>query len=99
MPVVENPDGTLWLDVNDLSEVDAVRARLTELGVPVTALESDTTCRSAVEEVGWSELYPKLCPGTARSPGSSSSQPRSRKGTRFSLESTRSLGLGTIARS
>lgn len=69
MPVVENPDGTLWLDVNDLSEVDAVRARLTELGVPVTALESDTTCRSAVEEVGWSELYPKIVPRNGPEPG------------------------------
>jgi hypothetical protein len=55
MPVVENPDGTLWIDVDEISEVDAVRRRLGELGVPVTALVPDPDCAVSVEEVEWGE--------------------------------------------
>ena len=69
MPVAENPDSTLCLDVDDLSEVDAVRERLTELGVPATALVPDTTCGIEVEEVRWSELYPKIVPRNGPEPG------------------------------
>ena len=46
-----DPDGTLWLDVGDLFEVDAVRARLSELGVRATVLVADSTCATVVDEV------------------------------------------------
>lgn len=69
MPVVDSPDGTLWIDVDDLSEVDAVRTRLRELGVQVTALVPDAACETVVEEVSWSELYPKIVPRNGPEPG------------------------------
>jgi hypothetical protein len=69
MPVVENPDGTLWIDVDDLAEVDAVRKQLTELGVRVTALVPDPTSDVAVEEAEWSDLYPRIVPRNGPEPG------------------------------
>ena len=69
MPVVENPDGTLWLDVGDLFEVDAVRARLSELGVRATVLVADSTCATVVDEVRSSELYPKIVLRNGPEPG------------------------------
>jgi len=69
MPVTENPDGTLRLDVDDRSEVDAVRERLTKLGVRATALVPDTTCGLEVEEVSWNERYPKIVPRNGPEPG------------------------------
>ncbi|HTP29892.1 MAG TPA: hypothetical protein VMK12_30065 [Anaeromyxobacteraceae bacterium] len=69
MPVVENPDGTLWLDVEDVSEAEAVRLGLTSLGVRVTALVPDTTCGTTVEEVSWTELYPRIVPRNGPKPG------------------------------
>ncbi len=55
MPIVENRDGTLWIDIQEISEVDAVRARLMELGLPVTALVPDPACNVTVEDVEWVE--------------------------------------------
>ena len=81
MPVVEYPDGTLWIDAEDLSEVEVVRVRLTELGVPVTALVPDAACSTVIEEIRWSELYPKVVLRNGPSPGLSSSQLRSRTGS------------------
>jgi hypothetical protein len=69
MPVVENPDGRLWIDVDDLSEVDEVRARLTQLGVRATALVPDTACELVVEEVSWSDLYPRIVTRNGPEPG------------------------------
>jgi hypothetical protein len=69
MPIVENRDGTLWIDVHELSEIDAVRTRLTELGARVTALVPDPTCGVTVEEVDWVELYPKIVPRNGPEPG------------------------------
>src|ERR1700746_1214644 len=31
MPLVENSDGTVWIDINDMSEVDEVQAKLVAL--------------------------------------------------------------------
>lgn len=69
MPIVENPDGTLWIDIDDISEVDAVRDRLTELGVPVAVLVPDPDCDVAVEEVEWGDLYPRIVPRNGPEPG------------------------------
>jgi hypothetical protein len=69
MPMVENPDGTLWIDIHDISEVDAIRQRLSELGVSVTALVPDPTCGVTVEEVAWVDLYPKIVPRIGPEPG------------------------------
>ena len=63
------PTGTLWIDVKDLSEVDAVRERLTQLGVPVTCPVPDPDCDLAVEEVDWGELYPRIVPRNGPEPG------------------------------
>jgi hypothetical protein len=69
MPVVENPDGTLWIDVDDLFEVDGVGERLTQLGVRAIALVPDATCDLAVEEVHWGDLYPRIGPRNGPEPG------------------------------
>jgi hypothetical protein len=69
MPIVENPDGTLWIDIDEITEVDAVRTRLTELGARATALVADSTCGVTVEEVDWAELYPKIVPRNGPEPG------------------------------
>jgi hypothetical protein len=69
MPIVENPDGTLWIDIEEISEVDAVCARLVELGVTLTAFVTDPACNVTVEEVEWVELYPKIVPGNGPEPG------------------------------
>ena len=67
--MVENPDGTLWIDIHDMSEVDPIRRRLSELGVSVTALVADPTCGVTVEEVRWGDLYPKIVPRNGPEPG------------------------------
>jgi hypothetical protein len=69
MPVVENSDGTLWIDVDDLSEVDEVCAQLTQLGARATALVPDTACEVVVEEVSWSDLYPRIVTRNGPEPG------------------------------
>jgi hypothetical protein len=69
MPIVENPDGTLWIDIDALSEVDVVRTRFTELGARVTALVPDPTCCVTVEEIEWGALYPKIVPRNGPEPG------------------------------
>ncbi len=69
MPIVENRDGTLWIDIQEISEVDAVRARLMELGLPVTALVPDPACNVTVEDVEWVEQYPKIVPRNGPEPG------------------------------
>ncbi len=69
MPVVENPDGTLLIDIEHMSEVDGVRSRLGELGVPVTALVPDPDCEAGIEEVEWGELYPKIVTRNGPEPG------------------------------
>lgn len=69
MPIVEYPDGTLWIDVDELSEVDPVRTRLMGLGARVTAFVPDPTCGVTVEEVDWVEPYPKIVPRNGPEPG------------------------------
>ena len=69
MPIVENPDGTLWIDIDATSEVDAIRRRLSGLGVSVTALVPDPACGVTVEEVAWGDLYPKIVSRNGPEPG------------------------------
>lgn len=69
MPVVENPNGTLWLDVDELSEVDGMRSRLTKLGVRVTALVLTLPAGLPSRRLTGASCIRGLCPETARSPG------------------------------
>ena len=69
MPIVENPDGALWIDIDDITEADALRSRLTALGVRVTVLVPDPTCNITVEEADWSELYPRIVSRNGPDPG------------------------------
>src|SRR5579863_7296155 len=69
MPLVENSDGTLWIDINDMSEVDEVQAKLVALGVRVAAVIPDAGCDVAVKEVQWTEAYPKIVPRNGPEPG------------------------------
>ena len=52
MPIAENSDGTLWIDINEMTEVDEVQAKLVALGVRVAAVIPDPGCDVAVNEVG-----------------------------------------------
>jgi hypothetical protein len=69
MPLVENSDGTLWIDINEMSEVDAVRTELQQLGVRVTALVRDPDAGVIVKEVEWSDAYPRIVPRNGPKPG------------------------------
>jgi hypothetical protein len=69
MPITENSDGTVWIDIDELSDVEAVQTRLVELGVPVTALIPDPTCDVIVNEVVWTDAYPEIVPRNGPEPG------------------------------
>jgi len=69
MPLVENSDGTLWIDINDMSKVEEVQAKLVALGVRVAAVIPDAGCDAAVKEVQWSDAYPKIVPRNGPEPG------------------------------
>jgi hypothetical protein len=69
MPITENSDGTLWIDVDEMSEVEDVQTKLVELGVPVTALVPDPTCDVIVKEVMWSDAYPEIVRRNGPEPG------------------------------
>jgi len=69
MPMVENPDGTLRIDIHSTSEVDAIRRRLTDLGVSVTALAPDPACKVTAEDVAWADVYPKIVLRNGPEPG------------------------------
>jgi hypothetical protein len=75
VPLVENPDGTLWIGIDKLSEVEAVDARLATLGVPVAALIPDRDCDVPVQEVDWRDLYPKIVPRYGDEPAGNLIQP------------------------
>jgi hypothetical protein len=60
MPVVENPDGILLIEIRDIAEAGCVQGRPGELHVPVTVLVADPTYEVPVEEVAWIDLYPKI---------------------------------------
>ena len=69
MPIAENSDGTLWIDINEMTEVDEVQAKLVALGVRVAAVIPDPGCEVAVNEVQWSDVYPKIVPRNGPEPG------------------------------
>jgi hypothetical protein len=69
MPVVENIDGTLWIDIDEMTEVDEVQAKLLSLGVRVAAVIPDPGCDVAVKEVQWGDVYPKIVPRNGPEPG------------------------------
>ena len=69
MPIAENSDGTLWIDINEMTEVDEVQAKLVALGVRVAAVIPDPGCDVAVNEVQWSDVYPKIVPRNGPEPG------------------------------
>jgi hypothetical protein len=69
MPIAENSDGTLWIDINEPHEVDEVQAKLVALGVRVAAVIPDPGCDVAVKEVAWSDAYPMIVPRNGPEPG------------------------------
>jgi hypothetical protein len=69
MPLAENSDGMLWIDINDMSEVDEVQAKLVALGVRAAAVIPDAGCDVAVKEVQWTDAYPKIVPRNGPEPG------------------------------
>jgi hypothetical protein len=69
MPLVENTDGTLWIDINEIAEVGEVQAKLVALGVAVAAVIPDAGCDVAVNEVQWADSYPKVVPRNGPEPG------------------------------
>ena len=60
------PTGTLWIDVKDLSEVDAVRERLTQLGVPVTCRVPTPIAILLLRRSTGASLTPDRAPERAR---------------------------------
>ena len=68
MPLVENSDGTLWIDINEMTEVDEVQTKLVALGVRVAAVIPDVGCDVAVKEVEWADVYPKMVPRNGPEP-------------------------------
>ena len=69
MPLMENSDGTLWIEINEMNEVDEVQAKLVALGVRVAAVIPDAGCDVAVKEVRWGDVYPKIVPRNGPEPG------------------------------
>jgi hypothetical protein len=69
MPLLENSDGTLWIDINEMTEVDEVQAKLIALEVRVAAVIPDDGCETAVTEVPWADVYPKIVPRNGPEPG------------------------------
>jgi hypothetical protein len=68
-PIAHNSDGTLWIDISEMSEVEEVQATLAALRVRVAAVTPDPRCDVAVNEVEWSEVYPKIVPRNGPEPG------------------------------
>jgi len=66
---MENSDGTLWIDINEMNEVDEVQAKLVALGVRVTAVIPEAGCEVAVKEVQWGDVYQKIVPRNGPEPG------------------------------
>lgn len=69
MPITERRDGTLWININEMSDVVAVQRKLVELGVPVAAVIADPACGVVVREVPWSGAYPEIVPRNGPEPG------------------------------
>ena len=69
MPITENSDGTLWINIKEMSDVEAVQTKLLDLGVPVAALIPDPTCGVIVREVMWSDAYPEIVRRNGPEPG------------------------------
>jgi hypothetical protein len=69
MPIAENSDGTLWIDIKEPYEVDEVQAKLVALGVRVAAVIPDPACDVAVKDVAWSDAYPMIVPRNGPEPG------------------------------
>lgn len=66
---MENSDGMLWIEINEMNEVDEVQAKLVALGVRVGAVIPDAGCDVAVQEVRWGDVYPKIVPRNGPEPG------------------------------
>jgi hypothetical protein len=62
MPLVENAAGRLWIDVEDSSEVGAIRSRLRELLLRVTIRVPDLACGVSVQEANWVDSYLRIVP-------------------------------------
>jgi hypothetical protein len=69
MALIGNGDGTLWIDINEMNQVDEVQAKLVALGVQVSAVIPDAGCEVIVKEVQWSDVCPKIVPRNGPEPG------------------------------
>jgi hypothetical protein len=66
--LVENPDGSITIPIQDLYAVDDVDRRFTELGVRARVLQVDPHHATVVNELDWSDLYPQIVPGNGPDP-------------------------------
>lgn len=69
MPISENADGTLWIDISEMAEVEEVQSKLMALKVPVAAVIQDPAGEVIVKAVRWSHTYPKIVPRNGPEPG------------------------------
>jgi hypothetical protein len=69
MPIAKNADGTLWIDINEMTEVEEVQSKLVALKVPVSVVLQDPACEVIVKAVEWSDSYPKIVPRNGPEPG------------------------------
>ena len=67
---MDNSDGTLWIDINEMNEVDEVQAKLVALGVRLAAVIPDVGCEVAVKKVQWGDVYQKIVPRNGPEPES-----------------------------
>jgi hypothetical protein len=66
--LVENPDGSITIPIQDLYAVDDVDRRFTELGVRARVLQADPHHATAVNELDWTDLYPQIVPDNGPDP-------------------------------
>jgi hypothetical protein len=66
--VTQNSDGTVTITLRELSGVDALNARLAQLGVRVHALLADSSCTVTTQELEWNALYAQIVTANGPAP-------------------------------
>lgn len=69
MPISKDADGTVWIDINEMADVEEVQSKLVALEVPISAAIPDPACGVIVEVVQWSDSHPKIVPRNGPEPG------------------------------
>jgi hypothetical protein len=62
MPLLENPDGTIRINIDQTADVEALNADLAKLGLRVAVRIPDPASKASVQEVDWRDVYPKIVP-------------------------------------